>query len=557
MATRARSLLRYLAIGFLVTSIAGVSVASLIAGGPGSLTEARSGFVTSVHLVGGGPPPEPPPEEFFERVKYPAPLGESWAYVSPPSREGRRAGVVYVHGGFDWSIGALSWSCLPRENDQSGRGLWRDEIALMLPSFRGNHDNPGEPECLYGEVDDLIAAADYLATRPDVDPDQVYLVGHSTGATLALLAAQMTDRFRGVFAIGPVGSIEDYGEGGCLPRGLRMKESVLRAPMELLELTRSPTVIIEGNTQPSNSDLLPLFERYRGDAPIEVLGVPGLDHFSVLAPATEVIARAISRNRDSGRPFIDVQDIVDVAPQPCDVSRLEGTGTAEPATWVERPPAQWPQMVLTNEAQFSERTALSGASAFFLEAGDDVLLLATARHLTGYAGGVEPPLDDAALLLPARFARQLRSWTVFPRTQPERSSNAVGLAEPAILGDWLVLTLAAARPPEQVVALRLASLPVSRGDAVYLVGCPYEETDCVQNVYGGRVTWRMDHRFGYTLDPPVDVRGFSGAPILNEAGRVVGVFSVSEDLDTTDDGRHVEAEADDRLVQHASACRRP
>ena len=36
-------------------------------------------------------------------------------------------------------------------------------------------------------IDDLIAAASYLAARDDVDAERIYLAGHATGATLALL----------------------------------------------------------------------------------------------------------------------------------------------------------------------------------------------------------------------------------------------------------------------------------------------------------------------------------------------------------------------------------
>ncbi len=60
---------------------------------------------------------------------------------------------------------------------------------MMYPSLRGAHDNPGQPEGLFGEVDDMLAAITYARKLDYVDPERVYLVGHSTGATLALLTA--------------------------------------------------------------------------------------------------------------------------------------------------------------------------------------------------------------------------------------------------------------------------------------------------------------------------------------------------------------------------------
>jgi acetyl esterase/lipase len=41
----------------------------------------------------------------------------------------------------------------------------------------------------YDEVDDVLAAARFLANQLGVDPTQLFLAGHSVGGTTALLAA--------------------------------------------------------------------------------------------------------------------------------------------------------------------------------------------------------------------------------------------------------------------------------------------------------------------------------------------------------------------------------
>jgi len=49
----------------------------------------------------------------------------------------------------------------------------------------------------------------------------------------------------------------------------------------------------------------------------------------------------------------------------------------------------------------------------------------------------------------------------------------------------------------------------------------------VQNVYRGQVTGRgYGDRFRFTVEPAVDLRGFSGAPILDSQGLVAGVFTI-------------------------------
>jgi dipeptidyl aminopeptidase/acylaminoacyl peptidase len=61
---------------------------------------------------------------------------------------------------------------------------------MMFPSLRGGNDNPGRHGGFYGEVDDVLAAHDYLSRQPYVDPKRIYPGGHSTGGTLALLTAE-------------------------------------------------------------------------------------------------------------------------------------------------------------------------------------------------------------------------------------------------------------------------------------------------------------------------------------------------------------------------------
>ena len=74
---------------------------------------------------------------------------------------------------------------------------------VFCPAFRGENDNPGRFELLYGELDDLLAARDFLAAQPFVAPERIYLIGDGiSGGTLVLLAAVASDRFRAAMALG-------------------------------------------------------------------------------------------------------------------------------------------------------------------------------------------------------------------------------------------------------------------------------------------------------------------------------------------------------------------
>ena len=60
----------------------------------------------------------------------------------------------------------------------------------------GRTRSPGRVEFCAGEVDDVLAAARFLATQPYVDTNRIYLGGHSTGGTLALLVSERRHRLR-------------------------------------------------------------------------------------------------------------------------------------------------------------------------------------------------------------------------------------------------------------------------------------------------------------------------------------------------------------------------
>ena len=157
----------------------------------GTLTEARRGFKSK--LVAGpsqaGPVPEPPPE-IFRKVLYESPAGKLQAYLSQVPDDGqKRPAIIWITGGDSNSIDDV-WTEVPSDNDQTASAYRKAGIVLMFPSLRGGNDNPGIKEAFLGEVDDILAAAVYLARQESVDSSRIYLGGHSTGGTLVLLVAE-------------------------------------------------------------------------------------------------------------------------------------------------------------------------------------------------------------------------------------------------------------------------------------------------------------------------------------------------------------------------------
>ncbi len=266
----------------------GAAPAARPAGFP--LVAARAAVKTTIFGTADATKPEPPPKDVFTLTHYRSGPGELAAYETPTAPGARRPAMIWIAGGFDWGIGAGSWEPAEPSNDQSAAALRPPGLVLMVPALRGASGNPGKPECFLGEVDDILAARDHLAQRADVDPARIYLGGHSTGGTLALLAAASTDKFRAVFALGPVADARQYGPSGCLPEGKPEDEYVARAPVEWIHTVVTPTFVIEGAN--GNAAVLPILKE-RASPAVTLLTIAGANHFSAIRPASDAIARAI------------------------------------------------------------------------------------------------------------------------------------------------------------------------------------------------------------------------------------------------------------------------
>ncbi len=259
-----------------------------------SLAEARRGFQTRlIRQDAGKEPVTKPPVDLFRIVHYTSPAGSLAAYLSPRPHDGKKhPAIIWRFGGFENGIDETAWDPAPPDNDQSASAFRKAGILMMYPSLRGGNSNPGYKEGFFGEVDDVLAAADYLAKQDFVDPKRIYLGGHSTGGTLVLLTAECSSRFRAVFAFGPVADVRGYGTEN-LPFDISdKKEVILRAPLLWLHGIQDPTFVFEG-TEQGNLRSLQIMANASQNPTIHFYPVQGATHFTILAPATKIIAEKI------------------------------------------------------------------------------------------------------------------------------------------------------------------------------------------------------------------------------------------------------------------------
>ena len=260
----------------------------------GSLMEARQGFQSKLTAPAGDKQPvDEPPTALFRKVQYTSPAGNLAAYLTPDPKDGKKhPAIIWITGGDCNSIDKGSWDEGTPANHQSASAFRKAGIAMMFPALRGGNDNPGRKEGFLGEVDDVLAAADFLAKQEFVDPKRIYLGGHSTGGTLVLLVSECTGRFRAVFSFGPTNDVSGYGPEFTPFDRTNPQEVALRSPGRWLAEITSPTFVIEGAVQGNLAALLAM-KKSSTNRQVHFLTARRANHFSVLYPATRLLATKV------------------------------------------------------------------------------------------------------------------------------------------------------------------------------------------------------------------------------------------------------------------------
>lgn len=207
-------------------------------------------------------------------------------------------------------------------------------------------------------------------------------------------------------------------------------------------------------------------------------------------------------------------------------SQTDNSAVREPKKAIDIPKfSAEHQVLLTNEAEFKAHSGLSGASAFLVRYNNEIYAV-TARHLLGEAGGVEPEIR------PEELSKYLDYWIMYPRVANKLSNDSVSIAAASykeLEANTDLLLLKTEAYQGNLYALEPGFSKLSEGEQLFILGCPYAEEDCRQNVYpikfmghdqaSGLMACRLEDR--------LELSGFSGAPVLNASGQVVGILSAS------------------------------
>lgn len=114
---------------------------------------------------------------------YPAPVGDLKVWVQRPDAPRPHPTILYFHDGV-----ALEAEELARVSPFVAAGY-----AVVIPTWRGEHGNPGQHEFVYGELEDAQAAVRWTAEHPDFDEQLLFTFGVETGGILSAMLSLQND----------------------------------------------------------------------------------------------------------------------------------------------------------------------------------------------------------------------------------------------------------------------------------------------------------------------------------------------------------------------------
>jgi len=183
------------------------------------------------------------------------------------------------------------------------------------------------------------------------------------------------------------------------------------------------------------------------------------------------------------------------------------------------------QVLLTNLASFKDHNKeLSGASAFLINYRNKIFAV-TAKHVLGEHMGVVPEIKLKD------FNDYLVSWKMFPRVPISPKVDTVEIGKMQLNYDSLtkdILLLEVANTGFNTFPLNPTFTLPTKGEKLYIIGCPYDQPKCKQNTYEVFYDSYDDETsmLIFHIKSKFEVAGFSGAPIVNANGNVVSILNV-------------------------------
>ena len=128
---------------------------------------------TQLHTTAPAAAPHNPPS--VQPLTYTSDGQTLKVWLARPNQPQPHPVIVYLHAGT--ALEQAEWDAVQAFVDAG--------YAVVAPTWRGEHGNPGIYSLCYDEVDDAVAAVQWAAQQPGLDSRRMFAFGNETGGVMA------------------------------------------------------------------------------------------------------------------------------------------------------------------------------------------------------------------------------------------------------------------------------------------------------------------------------------------------------------------------------------
>ncbi len=180
------------------------------------------------------------------------------------------------------------------------------------------------------------------------------------------------------------------------------------------------------------------------------------------------------------------------------------------------------QVYLTNHVVLKNGNYIKYNGSAFLIKYKGELFACTAKHVVEKAKYFKKKVKAKNL------NEQLDYWNLFPRKTEKPIIKVDSLFNNSkSKSEWWLLALEETNTKTQkkIQSFEPRFDLVKKDERVFFLGCSYQEENCKQNVYLGKVNSVNGKKISISYDPLVNVAGFSGGPLLDAKGKLIGLLT--------------------------------